>query len=182
MNTMTAQHSTIPNKLAKLIRAQLVRNAYRVEERQALRESNIRETDEFTVFIGDSSIDLTVNPSHPATHAFFAYGKCAYLAYRVHQLTNLPVALWTEGDNNGWTGHVAVKTGEDEYLDIEGIVSNDDICDRYYWNNKEPQVFPDFTHLDALMGHMPTYYGDLGKLEKELIDYLAKRLISENGI
>lgn len=50
-------------------------------------------------------------------------GYCAFLALAMNELTALDFAVFTiaGSDENSWTGHVAIQTGEDEYLDVRGF-------------------------------------------------------------
>lgn len=56
-------------------------------------------------------------------------GHCAFLALAIHEMTGLNFAVFTlpHSTKNSWSGHVAIETGPDEYLDICGTSTEADI-------------------------------------------------------
>jgi hypothetical protein len=53
----------------------------------------------------------------------FMNGYCGLLAWAIHQRTGLPLAVFTSTEIpfGDWAGHVAIKLGDDEFLDFTGI-------------------------------------------------------------
>lgn len=93
--------------------------------------------------------DTVLNLYFGSTWAYFPYreinshvvsiyrnGYCAFLALAIHEQTNYPLAVFSLADeylpeNEGWLGHVAVKIGDDSYLDITGVSTAEQIQSAY---------------------------------------------------
>lgn len=70
----------------------------------------------------------------PAVYNIYRSGYCAFLALALHELTGKPLAIFTIPGTRGkntWEGHVAIQTGDDEYLDISGLTNAEVINDDY---------------------------------------------------
>lgn len=60
--------------------------------------------------------------SQTVNHIYLS-GYCAFLALAINELTAMNFAVFTiaGSDEISWAGHVAIQTGEDEYLDVRGF-------------------------------------------------------------
>lgn len=101
-----------------------------------LAEDNMDFFDEdgwLTLQFGSSEVTIPYREISPGVSYLYRSGFCAFLALAIHEMTDLPLAVFTipgTGLNN-WLGHVTVKTGEDEYLDIAGFCTEQQINENY---------------------------------------------------
>lgn len=111
--------------------------------------------------------------------AAYAHGACGLLAYALHKEHGLPLVVWTsEGDRpESWSGHVAVRLGEDSFLDIRGVSTAAEIAD-YYRPYAKPFSGPhDVTEaefLELVVGdeYKDNVFGYVDRLEHLLtLDY-----------
>jgi len=183
MNLFPTSTQQLPAKLAELIRKEILGEEINTVKRKQIRTRTITAHDTFTACIGDSSYTVAANVDHAGINTMFTRGKCAYLAYRLHTLTSLPFAVWTDTATEQWTGHVAVALPNGEYLDIEGVNTNKGILNRYNTLalNDSPTLYTDTASMSTILkGDIAKHYKALGVLEKELIDYLAHQLLEES--
>lgn len=99
-----------------------------------LSELKKMEIDENTpVFVSyNRNGEAAFNYEHEGNQQIFSKGACGYFAYALHERTKLPLVVFTENpDNSYWEGHVAVKLGDDKFLDVTGVCSVADYERRY---------------------------------------------------
>lgn len=86
------------------------------------------------VCFGSQGATITLGLIDDEAVQLFGYGHCAILAWELSQLTGLPLAVFTapatDGDE-GWSGHVALFLGYDQFLDIHGVNSAAEIAREY---------------------------------------------------
>lgn len=112
----------------------------------------------------------------------FAYGHCAFLALKMHDLSGLPLMLFTNPKGtDGWSGHAAVKLAEDAYLDIEGEVSLELINQRYSMEAIPQEVSrEDFVAAVYRRGEDP--YSELGALELRFLAHFAELVLAQAAV
>ena len=129
---------------------------------------------------GEASFDYDTQE----TQEIFSKGACGYMAYALHEKTGLPIVVFTDDpDQSYWQGHVAVKLGEDKFLDVTGISSTSDYATRYGLNASKYSV--EEVHEDSrfreLMG-LPSggsAYAKLNDLEKAILDRCSKDIVRD---
>lgn len=115
------------------------------------------------------------------TQQLFSKGACGFLAYAIHERTGLPFTVVTEDPKaEYWQGHVAIKLGEDRYLDVTGVSTMDEFVSRYNLNRKKFS-FHDVDSPDEYKSTMGIaedagVYDKLQDLEKAILDRLARDL------
>lgn len=90
-----------------------------------------------TLQFGQSEVTFPYREISPGVSFVYRSGYCAFLALAMHEITGLPLAVFTipgTGMDN-WLGHVTLQTGEDEYLDIAGFSTEQQINDNYGYGN-----------------------------------------------
>lgn len=143
-----------------------------------------------TLQFGQSEVTFPYREISPGVSYVYRSGYCAFLALAMHEITGLPLAVFTIPGSGPeeWFGHVAIKTGEDEYLDIAGFSTAQQINDNYGYGNRHfpdlkltiaenvsevPEIFHETIRSDPW-----TMFGELEKLvtfdyaEQILDDYL----------
>lgn len=122
----------------------------------------------------------------------FGWGACGYLAFELHRLTGLPLALFTSTSPKtdpsiGWSGHAAVALPDGSFLDIEGVVTAAEINERYGFSERIEPTFPDRTEYCRTMfpnGDTAELnpYRDLDPLEIRLLRHFAELVARRSGI
>lgn len=178
--TQTQTSAQLPTKLAELIRKRMLQEEGDTKRRKAIRAKTITTQDTFTLCIDDSSYTASADIDNTGINTAFTKGKCAYLAYRLHQITGLPFAMWTDPTTKQWTGHIAIALPNGEYLDIEGAISNDEISRRYnHTLTTEPTIHETAEQAFAPIGNIADHYKRLDPFVKELINHFCTELIEE---
>lgn len=120
-----------------------------------------------------------------STQRTFTEGACALLAHEIHAKTGLPLTLITVNPGaKYWSGHVGVKIGPDEYLDINGVQSMKELQTSFVNASPSTNVIEDEVSLDtfrARMGLEPgvDVYRNLDRLERAMLDRLARDLVRD---
>jgi len=108
-----------------------------------------------TVCFGSTGAELTLRVIDSEAIGIFGFGHCAILAWELHKVTGLPLAVFDskhESPYAGWSGHVALRLAPDLFLDIEGVMSKRDIHERYRNAlQEEPRVLDDEAFLDLMV-------------------------------
>lgn len=120
----------------------------------------------------------------------FGWGCCSFFAMALHQLTGLPLALFTSPEAQGagwedWTGHVALALPGGSFLDITGVVSAADINSRYRFAEPvEPTVLGWEGFLESQFGdrNVSDPYRALEPLEIRMLQHFAEVTLREAGI
>jgi len=126
----------------------------------------------------------TFDYNDEVTQNYFTKGPCGFLAYAIHEKTGLPLTVISEDpDAEYWQGHVAVKLGEDRYLDVTGVVSTDELKSSYGLNPRKIAV-EDMPSSEAFRSRMRVdeakgVYGDLSELERSMLDHIASDLVRD---
>lgn len=118
----------------KGLKALISRANNQIEKRKDFyTEDTFDEDTSLYVQIGSQGNEACLNIKDHKTIDFFKKGACIALAYKIAEKTDAPIAVFTNanGTENFWQGHVAVKIGDDKYLDIEGFSSRQDIKNEY---------------------------------------------------
>lgn len=142
-----------------------------------------------TLTFGQSEVTIPYRELSPGVRFLFRSGYCAFLALALHELTGYPLAVFTipgTGVDN-WLGHVAIKTGDDEYLDISGFTSEQEINDTYGYGEHTPFGALSLT-VTSELSDVPEIFHELvrdnpwsmfGELERLVtVDY-AEQLIED---
>jgi len=129
------------------------------------------------------NMDATFDYNSPETTNVFTRGACGYLAYALREKTGLPVTMFTHDTSSKyWQGHVAIKLGEDEYLDVTGITNLASIR-REYGHGSKPFGVEDFDDTEAyarkIKGPEGDFYADLGELEKAILDRVSRDIVRD---
>lgn len=93
-----------------------------------------------TVNFGSSEFSIPYREFSPGVKFLYRNGYCAFLALALHEITDLPLAVFTipgTGLDN-WLGHVALCTGPDEYLDVTGFSTAAEINEAYGYGENTP--------------------------------------------
>lgn len=145
----------LPTKLAELIRKRMLQEEGVTKTRKAIRAKTITANDQFTLCIDDSSITAAANMDDTGTLSIFTRGKCAYIAYRLHELTELPYAIWTDTTKSHWSGHLAIQLPNGTYLDLAGTHTNAQILNTYQTIDLTPE--PTIHHNPEPRTHLPNH-------------------------
>lgn len=87
---------------------------------------------------------LILNQIDDQAIQLFGSGACGYLAFELHRLTGLPLALFTYSESEwGWSGHAAVALPDGTFLDIEGVATAAEINSRYCFEEPIQATFPE---------------------------------------
>lgn len=118
------------------------------------------------------------------TEKTFTYGACGFFAYALHEKTHYPLVVFTADKNaNYWEGHVAVQVGENKYLDITGISTEDEYKRKYGFTGKgySVEVTEDVERFKHLMGIKPenNIYDDLDDLESAILNRCSDDVIHD---
>ena len=129
------------------------------------------------------NMDATFDYNSPETMNVFTHGACGYLAYALREKTGLPVTMFTHDTSSKyWQGHVAIKLGEDEYLDVTGVTNLASIR-REYGNGSKPFGVEDFDDTEAyarkIKGPEGDFYAELGDLEKAILDRVSRDIVRD---
>jgi hypothetical protein len=114
----------------------------------------------------------------------FTSGDCISLAWAIHQLTGLPIAVFTTAgvEDSEWTGHVAIQVGEDQFLDITGIRTAASIRSDFRNLNPAHEIMSDELFLARLVDE--EYRTDLLSmylpLERYIVEDFAEFLVAEH--
>lgn len=142
------------------------------------------------VVYGSRLSSLTLDQIDGEASSLFGWGYCGYLALELHDLTGLPLVLFTSPDTDlriGWSGHAAVALPDGSFLDIEGVVSADEIHSRYRFSEPIAPSFPDRTDYCRTMfrnegtGEVNPYR-DLDPLEIRLLRHFAELVARRAGV
>lgn len=127
--------------------------------------------------------DVSLDYNHHDTVKTFTKGACAMLASELNRVTNLPLVVFSaETDkNSSWSGHVAVKLPNGDYLDIMGPSSRGEILNEFpggkSWSEKEMNR-EDFNEVMGVdKGTEAT--NNLEPLEKAVLAKICLDLIKE---
>ena len=140
------------------------------------------------VVYGSRLAVLTLNQIDGEAINLFGWGYCGYLALELHELTGLPLALFTsprDETQSGWSGHAAVALPDGSFLDIEGVVTAAEINERYGFSERIEPTFPDRTEYCRTMFRNEgavelNPYRDLDRLEVRLLRHFAE-LVARRG-
>lgn len=118
------------------------------------------------------------------TQELFTKGACGYIAYALQQKTKLPILVLTDDSTSDyWQGHVALKLGEDSYLDISGVATLDELRSyhRLYGRNFSSHETTDDESFKESMGIKPDVgvYDSLNELERALLERYSRDLIRD---
>lgn len=115
------------------------------------------------------------------TQKLFTKGACGFLAYALHEKTGLPITIVTADPKTPyWQGHVALKLGEDRYLDVTGVCTMDEFVQRYELEKAKFTV-EDITTPKDFMKAMGVaddkdIYANLGDFEKAILERISRDL------
>lgn len=126
----------------------------------------------------------------PTVHSLYLSGYCAFLALAINELTDLNFAVFTiaGSDDNSWSGHVAIQTGEDEYLDVRGFSTAAEINSFYGYgpDYEREEMELTITHSLAILPYaifFPPVLGQpwslFGELEELVTRDYAKQLVRD---
>lgn len=140
------------------------------------------------VVYGSRMSSLTLDFIDAEAVQLFAWGYCGYLALAIHELTNLPLALFTNTEDateRGWHGHAAVVLPDGSFLDIEGVTTAAEINERYGLKETVEPTFPGpdeyrTTMFGAEKAANP--YRILDELELRLLRHFAELVVKEYKI
>lgn len=64
---------------------------------------------------------------------FYGHGQCFLLALALHEQTGHPLVVWDEPASNDflWRGHAALQIGENKYLDVNGVLTEEQIAAKF---------------------------------------------------
>lgn len=169
----------LSTKEAALLKSKL-RNEHSLKEieRMGLTPS----TPVHTYFV--HNMDATFDYNESATQRVFTKGACGYLAYALREKTGKPVTVFTsDSDSEYWEGHVALKLSDDEYLDVTGIRTLQDIQREFSQPGKRFSV-DDFHDDGAYKDKMKldrdeNFYVKLPPLEKAILDRVSRDLVRD---
>lgn len=118
------------------------------------------------------------------TQEIFSKGACGYMAYALHEKTRLPIVVFTaDPQESYWQGHVAVKIGENRFLDVTGVSSASDYANRYGLDESKYSVeeVNEDSRFREIMGLPSTgsAYTKLNDLEKAILDRCAKDIVRD---
>jgi hypothetical protein len=114
----------------------------------------------------------------------FTKGACGFLAYELHKRTGFPLAVLTDDpDAKGWSGHVAVRIGDDAYLDISGVSSLDSLVASHRLNRKKhtvEHITDEAIYKDRMkVKATDDIYKNLGELELAVLDRIAGDIVRD---
>lgn len=154
-----------------------------------LYESNSRFVKEFDIYVGSQSATIQYGLIDSEVMTLFAHGACALLAYALHRITGLPIALWSSSaEDEKWSGHAALLIAPETVLDVRGVHSFDEVAS-YYQEIGSRFSEPQTVSLDAFLKTVASsekYREDplsfVDELEQLIIMDFAERLVKEHGI
>lgn len=129
-------------KLYPLIKKRLKLSMTTKEIDKLLEKSGGYDTVSFYAYYTTNQ-DVSLDYNHHDTVKTFTKGACAMLASELNRVTNLPLVVFSaETDkSSSWSGHVAVKLPNGEYLDIMGPSSRGEILNEFpggkSWSEEE---------------------------------------------
>lgn len=129
---------------------------------------------------GEASFDY----SSAGCERVFSKNACGFLAYALHEKTGLPFVVFTADPAVPyWEGHVAVKVGEDQFLDVTGVSSSGEYGSRYGFREGvfSMEEVTDVSRFRVLMD-VPDgadVYRDLGDWEKAILDRCSSDIIRD---
>jgi hypothetical protein len=135
---------------------------------------------------GSMCANIMLRATDGEISSVFTSGHCAALAWAIHQNTGLPIAVFTNPDSNPeeWTGHVAIKLGEDEFLDITGIRTAESIRKSFRNLDGTHEVMDDEEFLNRIVEE--SYRADplsaYCDLERFIVEDFAEFVIVENNV
>jgi hypothetical protein len=142
-----------------------------------------------TLQFGQSEVTLPYREISPGVRFVYRSGYCAFLALAIHELTGLPLAVFTIPGTgmNDWHGHVTVKTGEDEYLDIAGFSTEWQINENYGYGENTPHGALRLTVTDNVAEVPEIFHEDIrhnpwlmfGELERLVTEDYARQIIED---
>lgn len=139
-------------------------------------------------------VEINIHVINGEAISWLKFGNCAALAWEIHVLTGLPLAVvMIEPDEivgQNWA-HVAVKTPEGLYLDIEGLHSEDELLGE--WSRTielkhfDPSSDDDYSEFSEICAPK---FNDFRKgadehydaVERELIRDFARILVSDHSL
>lgn len=109
----------------------------------------------------------------------FKHGMCGLLAYGLNEITDAPVMVFTNQneDEQGWTGHAGLATDDGRFLDINGIHDIDDIK-KEYPNAGEPLLMNGTDFLQLISGDTENPIDDLDTLERLVVMDFAEHVLN----
>ncbi|MBC9705771.1 MAG: hypothetical protein H9W81_12540 [Enterococcus sp.] len=135
-------------------------------------------------YFGSSSARITLRSIDAEVSGIFLHGYCFMMAWAIHVKTGLPMIAFTSSESTAenWCGHVAVKVGDDEYLDISGVQSYDLIKSVYGKVSGPMEIDPQ--NLQGFVSEEyrtdPMRYFD--ELERLITEDFADMLIAEHHL
>lgn len=144
-------------------------------------DSSSRSIQELDLSFGSMGVTARYGEIDGEVMSAYAHGACALIAYALHKEHGLPLVVWTdEGDRpTNWSGHVAVRVGDDAFLDIRGISTAADVADYYRRYTKAlggPVDMTEAEFLDLIVGdeYKGDVFGYVDRLEHLLtLDYAS---------
>lgn len=132
-------------------------------------------------YFGSSSASITLRSIDAEVSGIFLHGYCFLMAWAIHVKTGLPMVAFTSTNSTSedWYGHVAVKIGDDRYLDISGINSSGDIKRRYEKVGDPQEIDPHNLERFASSAYREDPMAYLEELERLITEDFADMLISE---
>lgn len=140
------------------------------------------------VVYGSRMAVLTLGQIDGEANSLFGWGYCGYLALELHELTGLPLALFTSPKDEtatGWSGHAAVALPDGNFLDIEGAVTAAEINSCYRFSEPVAPSFPDReSYLELMFGaeRVGNPYSELDPLEVRLLRHFAELVARRAGV
>lgn len=133
---------------------------------------------------------LTLDQVNDDARHIFGWGACSFFAMALHELTGLPLALFTAPEAQGgnwedWSGHAAVALPDGNFLDITGVVSAAAISSRYGFEEiVEPTILGWEDYLEAQFGDRTVAdpFRALEPLELRMLRHHAEIVAREAGI
>lgn len=140
--------------------------------------------------LSGNDVEVPFRKFCPTVNHIYLSGYCAFLALAINELTALDFAVFTiAGSNeNAWTGHVAIRTGEDEYLDVRGFSTEAEINEFYGYGEDsgrgtmELTITPNLANVPYAIFFPPINgqpWSLFGELEELVTRDYAKQLVRD---
>lgn len=135
-------------------------------------------------YFGSSSASITLRVVDAEVSGIFLHGYCFLMTWAIHTKTGLPMVAFTSSKSTpeNWYGHVAVKVGEDSYLDISGVHSSASIKSRYPHAGEPEEIDPQNLQRFVSEEYRNDPLGYFDELERLITEDFADMLIADNGL
>ena len=135
-------------------------------------------------YFGSSSASITLRSIDAEVSGIFLHGYCFLMAWAIHTKTGLSMVAFTSSESTAenWQGHVAVKVGEDEFLDISGVRTHDRIKASYGKVGEPVEIDPQNLHGFVSEEYRNDPLGFFDELERLITEDFADMLIAEHRL